>query len=292
MKNTFLGKVILPAAVLSVALFACNKSQFPGYSETETGLNYKFYNETKGSQKPKEGDIMTMKMIYKTDKDSVLFDSRQRGGALMVPLQKPSYSGALEEGFSMLSVGDSASFKVLADSFFIKTFQMKELPPFIKPGSYITFDVKLDKIQSQADMQKEQAETMERNAKEEGIKLAEYLKANNITAIPTASGLYYIETKKGTGAQAQAGKTVSVHYTGTLLDGTKFDSSVDRGEPIEFPLGQGQVIPGWDEGIALMKEGGKATLIIPSKLAYGEQGQGPIPPSSPLIFTVELIKVK
>lgn len=109
----------------------------------------------------------------------------------------------------------------------------------------------------------------------------------------TASGLHYIITKEGNGAKAEKGKTVSVHYTGTLLNGTKFDSSLDRGQPISFVLGQGQVIPGWDEGIALMKVGTKAKLIIPSNLAYGERGAGGvIPPNAPLIFEVELVDVK
>ena len=88
-----------------------------------------------------------------------------------------------------------------------------------------------------------------------------------------------------------AGKKVSVHYVGKLLDGTEFDNSVKRGEPIEFVLGQGQVIPGWDEGIAMMKEGEKAVLLIPSKLAYGERGNQAIPPCAPLVFDVELVKV-
>ena len=123
--------------------------------------------------------------------------------------------------------------------------------------------------------------------------LAEYIKANNITVEPTASGLYYIETQAGTGEQAKAGDVVSVHYTGTLLDGTKFDSSIDRGQPFEFTLGAGRVIKGWDEGIALMKVGGKATLILPSDLAYGNQAVGGvIPANSPLIFDVELLGIK
>ncbi len=122
--------------------------------------------------------------------------------------------------------------------------------------------------------------------------LQAYIESNNITTEPTASGLYYIETTEGTGAQAQAGDLVDVHYTGTFLDGSKFDSSYDRNEPFEFTLGAGQVIKGWDEGIAYMKEGGKATLIMPSSLAYGTRGSGSIPPYTSLIFEVELVDVK
>jgi len=109
----------------------------------------------------------------------------------------------------------------------------------------------------------------------------------------TKSGLEYVETQAGTGAQAVAGKTVSVHYTGKLTNGKVFDSSHTRGEPIEFPLGAGHVIKGWDEGIALMKVGGKATLTIPPELGYGQRGAGAsIPPNSTLIFDVELVSVK
>jgi len=109
----------------------------------------------------------------------------------------------------------------------------------------------------------------------------------------TASGLEYTEVEAGTGAQAEAGKTVSVHYTGKLQDGKVFDSSVSRGEPITFPLGAGRVIRGWDEGIALMKVGGKAQLIIPPNLAYGERGAGGvIPPNATLVFDVELVSVE
>ncbi|MEW6093116.1 MAG: FKBP-type peptidyl-prolyl cis-trans isomerase [Chloroflexota bacterium] len=110
----------------------------------------------------------------------------------------------------------------------------------------------------------------------------------------TASGLEFTEITAGTGAQAVAGKTVKVHYTGKFPDGKVFDSSVSRGEPIEFVLGQGRVIKGWDEGIALMKVGGKAVLTIPPHLAYGERGAGGgvIPPNATLVFDVELVEVK
>jgi peptidylprolyl isomerase len=106
------------------------------------------------------------------------------------------------------------------------------------------------------------------------------------------SGLQYTEVAAGSGPKAEVGSVVKVHYTGTLADGTVFDSSHNRGEPISFPLGIGRVIPGWDEGISLMNEGGQAILVIPPDLAYGEQGAGGvIPPNATLTFEVELVEV-
>ena len=110
----------------------------------------------------------------------------------------------------------------------------------------------------------------------------------------TASGLTYIITRQGTGQQLKAGDVVQVHYTGLLTNGTKFDSSLDRGEPIAFPLGQGRVIKGWDEGIALLRVGDQATLIIPPQLGYGARGAGggAIPPDATLVFIVEVVGVQ
>ena len=110
--------------------------------------------------------------------------------------------------------------------------------------------------------------------------------------VTTSSGLQYVDLTLGTGATAEAGQTVIVHYTGWLENGNKFDSSVDRGQPFSFPLGAGRVIKGWDEGVASMKVGGKRTLIIPPQLGYGARGAGGvIPPNATLVFEVELLGV-
>lgn len=107
----------------------------------------------------------------------------------------------------------------------------------------------------------------------------------------TPSGLAYRDVRVGSGTTAKAGQTVSVQYTGWLPDGSKFDSSRDRNEPFEFPLGAGQVIRGWDEGVAGMRIGGRRLLVIPPSLGYGAAGSGPIPPNSTLVFDVELLGV-
>ena len=110
--------------------------------------------------------------------------------------------------------------------------------------------------------------------------------------VTTASGLKYTDTKVGTGAEAKAGQTAVVHYTGWLTNGTKFDSSVDRGQPFVFTIGRGQVIGGWDQGVATMKVGDKVRLTIPPELGYGARGAGGvIPPNATLIFEVELLGV-
>lgn len=108
----------------------------------------------------------------------------------------------------------------------------------------------------------------------------------------TGSGLRFRDETVGTGAEATPGKQVTVHYTGTLESGDKFDSSRDRDEPFTFGLGARQVIAGWDEGVSGMKVGGRRTLVIPPQLGYGSRGIGPIPPNSTLIFDVELLDVR
>lgn len=144
---------------------------------------------------------------------------------------------------------------------------------------------------------KEEQKNLDKKAKErQNMAKANFekeVKSKYPDVIKTESGLMYVITEKGSGTQAEAGKKVTVHYTGKLMDGTKFDSSKDRDQPFSFALGKGQVIQGWDEGISLLKEGDKGVLFIPSELGYGSRGAGGvIPPHSNLMFEVELLKVQ
>jgi FKBP-type peptidyl-prolyl cis-trans isomerase FkpA len=286
------------SAIMLTLFFACGTSSEKGFTETESGLKYKFHVQT-GELKPELEDILSMTMVYGL-KDSVLFDTRKQGIPMFLEMLEPEYPGDIYEGLAMMSLGDSATFILDAESFFLYTAGMPMLPPFIEPGSSLHFEVKLLNIfdeqgfmeEQQRLAEEEMLKNEERADAEEGL-LDQYLLDENVKELPRASGLYYIEIEEGTGQQVAPGNTVAVHYEGRLLDGTVFDSSYDREQPLEFVVGRGQVIPGWDEGIGLMKVGGKARLVIPSHIGYGERGAGQvIPPFSTLIFDVELVDIK
>lgn len=275
----------------TVALMAaCNNR----VSVSDTGLKYQIHDKNDG-RKPKVGDIMTFQLVLKNSKDSVLRDTYKEGRPMQMMLQVPPFKGSFEEGLAMLSKKDSASFFISADSLFSK--MMQPLPPGITKGSDITFTVKVLEVQNEEEFQKAQAAAREGQVKTDAKIIDDYVAKNKLTTIETTSGLNYVVVKEGTGVKPTAGNMVSVHYVGKLLDGKEFDSSYKNpqsgGKPVDFPIGQGMVIPGWEEGIMNMKKGGKSTFIIPSSLGYGEAGSpGAIPPNAVLVFEVELVDVK
>lgn len=276
--------------VALVALVA-SCSDYPGYKKSDNGLYYKFHVDADDTAKPVVNDILQIDLKYYTMKDGKIDSVIMKSTPIPFKLMAPFFKGDLMEGLAMMGIGDSATFIVHADSFFTK-FVHQPRPAFIDSNSMLYFDVKLNSFMSEEQMMKQKEEEKALKTQAEAETLAKYLADNKITAQPTASGLYVIETSKGKGAKPAAGQKVKVHYTGMLLDGTKFDSSLDRGTPFEFVIGQHQVIAGWDEGIALLSKGAKARLIVPSALAYGERGAGQvIPPFSTLIFDVELIDI-
>lgn len=275
--------------LLIPVLSSCENNE--EFKTTSSGLKYKIHRET-GSPKAKVGHLLDLDLLCTDEKDSVVFDSRKVGTTVKLNLSEPTFVGGMEEGFAMLGEGDSATFVIPADSFFEKT-SLEPVPASIRKGSMLRFDVRVAKIQTRDQYEQNLKSDNERRKKSEETDFKKYITDNAITIAPTRTGLYFISKKEGNGKKAAPGSKVSVHYTGTFLDGKKFDSSHERGEPLEFPLGAGRVIPGWEEGISMMREGGRATLIIPSHLAYGDRGYGSlIPAYTPLVFDVELISVK
>jgi peptidylprolyl isomerase len=226
----------------------------------------------------KKGDLVTVEFSILSLDGTEIFSTKQQGEPVFFELGQPFDTKGMDEALLKMRKGGQARIIMPSNLAFGEQGRGNLVPPY----TTLISDIELVDIKSKKEYSDEQ------QGGETGI-INKYLKDNGITASPTASGLYYIEREKGTGPAPQTGDKVKVWYTGKLVDGTVFDASENRGQPYEFALGQGRVIKGWDEGIALMKQGGKATLIIPSKLGYGERGSGQrIPPFSPLVFEVEL----
>ncbi|MCS6916295.1 MAG: FKBP-type peptidyl-prolyl cis-trans isomerase [Chitinophagales bacterium] len=281
--------VVLLSAVLLAA--QAQAQQAPdGFIRTPRGLFVKMVVDG-GKAKARQSDIMKLNAVYSTMKDSVLFSTYDSQiGPLQLTVEPPTYPGDPMEVFALLGPGDSAVILLPTDSVFKS---QNEWPPFARSGEFIKVKVKVIDVTSKEEFERRRAEEAARRLESESLQIEDYLKRNNLTANRTASGLYYLIQEQGSGPKALAGKKVTVHYTGRLLDGRVFDSSRQPGrEPFTFQLGARQVIKGWDEGIALFHAGGKGTLIIPSVLGYGERGAGTIPPNSILIFDVEVLEVK
>ncbi len=244
---------------------------------TDSGLQYMVLEEgPEGGYSPDSTDLVIVHYVG-TLKDGVEFDSsRARGAAAQFPLNRviPGWT----EGVQLMSEGDRYRFFVPPD---LAYGEMGTPGGPIGPNEALIFDVELIKVQNAERNLEAAKDFLAENAKKDGVKT-------------TSSGLQYQVISQGPdeGKSPEASDTVEVHYQGTLLNGTEFDSSYSRGETIEFPLNR--VIPGWTEGVQLMSEGDKFRFFIPPDLAYGEMGTpgGPIGPNEALIFEVELVSVK
>jgi FKBP-type peptidyl-prolyl cis-trans isomerase len=290
--------LIIALALVAGGFFltSCNKgvNKHPGFEKTADGLYYKFYHKSNDTTKARQGEFCEVQLVYGT-KDSLLFNSQKLPVSqlpLKIPVIKSIYPGDIYEGLSMMHVGDSAKFFTNADSVFKKLFRMPRVPKFVDSTGDVYFSVKLLGVKTAAELQKEEAAKMVKLQAQENKDREAYLQEHKIHVKPTKDGLYFISKKPGHGPHPKDGELVSVQYTGYLLNGTKFDSSIDRGKPFEFTLGKHQVIQGWDEGIAMLRKGGTATLIIPSSLAYGPRSMGPIPSYSTLVFDVQLVNIQ
>ncbi|MBC8053855.1 MAG: FKBP-type peptidyl-prolyl cis-trans isomerase [Sphingobacteriaceae bacterium] len=269
------------------------------------GLQYKIFTANAGA-KVKLNDIISFNFIQKTDKDSVLVNSFTINRPAMLQVAATKNIADLMDFFPLLALNDSALVIIPTDSIFKGPEMQAQRPPFLPAGSSLYYTIKVTKIQSMEEAMAEQQKMMEELKGKEAATLAKYLADNKITAPKTASGLRYLIRKPSVKAKPVNGDTVLVNYVGKTLSGKVFDSSIEAEakkagleqpgrtyEPISVVLGQGSVIPGWEEGLRLLNEGSKATFIIPSDLAYGPRGASEdIGPFTTLIFDLELVKVK
>ena len=292
LKNLFLLIAII------VAASACKKTK------TASGFEYTI-NKAGTGAKANLGDAAFYDVILKGD-DSTMFSTLKEGQQAKSLVEDPSknpdaFYKLTMEALATLKVGDSATFKMPLDTFKIK-------PAGLEKAKMATLIIVLRDVKSKAEVEARQAELKALAASIQAAKPVFQARAKAVTDSTTSiakdfgagkfpanvqtlpSGLKIAVLKEGTGALPKKGEIVLVNYYGALKTGVKFDESFTRGEPISFPLGAGQVIPAWDQGLATMKEGTIAVLFVPAALGYGERAQGPIPANSDLVFYVELLK--
>jgi len=309
------GIIILFAATLGLA--ACNN-----YKKGPGGLMYQIHKDG-GKDKIKEGDIVKLNFIQKNERDSVMFNTFDMEQPQIFPVGKKVYAGDMNDVLYLFGEGDSATFKLNLDTMAKHSGQPK--PPANAKDTYIVFTVKVEKVlkktageadstfqkKAQEFFQKDyQADVAKKKSAEAG-KISKFIEDNKLKVQTTASGLQYVITNPGSAEKPVLGDTIMLNYTGKLLtkksDGSErvFDTSIEKvakDAKIHNPMAQyaprpftiGNAIPGFDEGYQLIGKGGKITLIIPSKLGYGEGGQpqAGITPFSPLCFEVEIVDIK
>ena len=263
-----------------------------GYTRLPDGLEYKIITHGDGKKKPVLSDHMELHISYAVG-DSMIFDSRKMNNnkCVPIPMATPRGVGDPVAVFTQMVAGDSAVGRFPVDS--LK--KVGQTYPWNKAGDMVIYKIKMVSVKTEAEFNKEEAE---KAAVQNGIDdkaLQAYFKEKGIKPAKTASGLYYTIAKEGSGEKIKAGQLVGVNYTGKFLDGKKFDSNTDTAfhhmQIFSLEVGKGKVIKGWDEGLQLLKYGSKATLYIPSALAYGTTERPGLPANSILVFDVELIDI-
>jgi FKBP-type peptidyl-prolyl cis-trans isomerase len=299
MKMRITTLVALGAVIATLAFTSCTK--YPGFKKSESGIFYKFHVEGSDTAKAVEGSILTMNMKYRIkidDKDSVFFNSAEIGKPFEINLAKSEFKGDIYEALGMLHIGDSATFIINASDFFIKTVKSPQLPAGVDSTSMMYFDVKLLNAQTMEARQKAEAEKAEKFRSEEPAKLQAYVKKNNVTVAPTASGLYIITQNAGSGRAIAKTDFVTINLTVSSIEGEKIFSTADRNQPITFEFGQPFDTKGFDEAIASMKKGSKATVVVPSAMGFGDRGKKDmngkdiITPFSPVVYDIEVVDLK
>jgi len=291
--------ITLGAVIATLMITSCSK--YPGFKKSESGIFYKYHVESKDTSKVTEGSILTMNIIYRlkiADKDSILFNSAEMPKAFEISQAKSEFKGDIYEAFGMLHKGDSMTFIVNAKDFFMKTAKYPQLPPGIDSTSVLYFDVRLLNCETMEARQKAEMEKAAKFKSEEPAKIQAYLTKNKVTVAPSASGVYVISQNAGSGRGIVKNDFVKINLTVTSIDGKKIFSTLDQNKPITFEYGKPFDTKGFDEAIATMKKGSKATVIVPSAMGFGEQGkkdmngQDIITPYSPVVYDIEVLDLK
>ncbi|SOE21766.1 FKBP-type peptidyl-prolyl cis-trans isomerase [Spirosomataceae bacterium TFI 002] len=276
-------KIALFMCLCSGLFWACSDFKV---TTTDDGDRIQYLVDEDG-ETAKEGDMVTFDLLLRDQNDTTYRDTFKDGEPLQLNAMKGMGKGTFENAIFHLSKGDSAIVFVNVDSIFSKMQQ--PLPPGITAGSDLRFIVKVRDV-----MNPEQfTASLEKKREAEVANIKEYVAKNLAGADTLEQGVYYKVLNPGSGSMPERGNTVVVNYEGRLFDGNIFDQTRPGDSPFEFAVGTGAVIRGWDIVLMKMKKGEKATVVIPSAVAYGDRGAGGrIAPFTPLVFDIELVDIK
>ena len=274
--------------IILITLISCNNS----FKKTENGLEYKIFSSKEASQnKLEQGDLVELKMLYKTESGDTIFQSTTERKYMRKVSSASHSGGSFEDGLLLLSRGDSAVFRILADDFLLKTEKYPDFPKNVKSGDYIIIFVKIIDVVEKSDIEHILGDQYHSSKEVENNILQDYLSNGNIRTQANEDGIYIITRKEGSGNFPNATDYVTMDYTVTLVDGTFIETTLNK-RPFTFRLGTNSVIIGLEKAILRMKTNEEATIIIPSEFAYGESGTIGIFPYSTLIFDVTIIKIQ
>lgn len=304
--------IIIVATLIASALLSCS-GDHPGFKKAGSGLYFRFHEKNEKGERIMTGDEVTVSMKLYTDDTVFLQTGRDSLLLDQIVVEEPVYPGDVYEALAMMKTGDSATFILNSPDLFLNFFRMQELPGYVKDSADVMMDVRVRSRLPKAEFDKKmqalnehRQQMLDEMRQLEPSRISEYLKEHNYMATPRPSGLYYIEIRRGNGELIRNGSQVTLNYVAKLTDGKIIETSVREEAmksaifdslfeytPFSFIMGDSSTVPGWEEGISCMRKGGKAVLVVPSSLAYGEDGlEDLIPPYSPVVYEIEIIDVK
>lgn len=290
MKRNILWLIVISTTIIFIT--SCSNSKYPGYELSESGVNYRFYNESDDTVKASVGSYVTVNMKFGLS-DTVLFDSKMMNEDLVFPVSKPTFKGDIFDALQMMSPGDSMSFVVVADSFYLQTAKMNNLPEFVEAGELLYYDISLKKIENKEEYQQSISQRQQQKYKQERSKLLDYIRQNKITSPPLETGLYYIETTKGRGSKPDTGDICTIRLEVTDLNGRLLYSNMDEElQTLDVTFGEEFDTKGFMQGLGLMRKGGRSKLIVPSTIGVGKLGMQGVDGYTTLIYKVSLEDIK
>ena len=287
--QTFLKKSLF--LLLSIiVLHSCTNSKYPGYTLTDRGVYYKVHEKSADTLFPQTSDYVTLTMNYGLS-DTMLFESKNLDTKLVFPMIEPMFEGDLYEALKLMSPGDSMSFVIVADSFFLITSNMPELPDYVVAGEPMYYDVKLLNVQTNQQHQLSLIEEQNAKHKKEISDLLKYVRKNKIETAPLENGLYFIEQKTGKGIKADTGDICKISLSVSELNGKQLFTNFNTTNYLNIEFGKEFDTPGFMQGLGMMREGGKAKLIVPSRIGVGAYGMQGVDGFTTLSYEIELIEV-